>query len=392
MKRLLIYGGSFNPPHIGHADALRCARKELDPDRTLVIPGAVPPHKQPAAGSPDSSIRLELCRLAFGKLPGVEVSDMELQRGGISYSVDTLEALREQYPGWELIFLMGTDMLLSLPAWHRPERIMELATVAVLPREKGETEEIERFAEQLRREYGAKVRIVSKRPLPLSSTEVRAALPERGGREYLRGDVYADIIRRRCYGARPELAWLREDSGRFLKKKRIPHVRGCEQTAAELAVIHGADPDTAAEAAILHDVTKKLSEDEQLRLCEKYDIIMDTAERAEPKLWHAITGAAFARAQYGADEAVCTAIRWHTTGRAGMSTLEKIIYLADTIEPNRDYPGVEELRQTARADLDEAMIRALQMSNDVVSARGDTPHRHSMEALEWSLREKGRLL
>ena len=101
--RLLIYGGSFNPPHLGHADALRCAAEALQPDRTIVIPASVPPHKKMAEGSPDAAERVRLCSLAF---PDAEVSSMELHREGKSYTVDTLREIAQQYPGAELFFLI----------------------------------------------------------------------------------------------------------------------------------------------------------------------------------------------------------------------------------------------------------------------------------------------
>ena len=138
----------------------------------------------------------------------------------------------------------------------------------------------------------------------------------------------------------------------------------------------------AAEAAILHDITKKLDLNEQLLLCERYGIINDTSEAENAKLLHAKTGAAFARERFGVSDAVYDAIRWHTTGRAGMTLLEKVIYMADYIEPNRDFPGVEKLRALAESDLDAAMILGLEMSLEDLRSYGISPHVNSLEALE----------
>ena len=162
----------------------------------------------------------------------------------------------------------------------------------MLPRNEGELPEIERCAARFEALYGARVRIIDAAPLPMSSSEMRDMLVARRGADVLDGEVYARIIRLRDYGAKPQLDWLRERAYAYLKPKRIPHVAGCEQEASKLALRWGEDPGDAAEAGILHDITKKLSMDEQLILAEKYGIVFDKFERENIKLTHAITGAA----------------------------------------------------------------------------------------------------
>ena len=378
--RLLIYGGTFNPPHLGHADALSCAAEALGADRSLVVPAGIPPHKALAEGSPSAEERLRLCKLAFQE---ANVTPMELQREGKSYTVDTLREISRENPGAELYFLVGTDMLLYMEQWHEFREIFSLCTLAALPRADGDLAEIERYAAYLRSTYRARIEIIPKTPLPMDSTALRAALPQRGGADRLCDAVYSEIIRCRLYGAKPDLAWLRHKTDAFLKPTRIAHVRGCEETAARLARRWGDDPENAAEAGILHDITKKLSTDEQLRLVEKYGIVLDDADIAAPQTLHALTGAWFSREHFGVPDNIFSAIEWHTTGRAGMTTLEKIVYLADFIEPTRDFPGVERVRTSAFEDLDRAMIEALQMSMDVVVRRGAVPHPRSAEALRW---------
>lgn len=378
--RLLIYGGTFNPPHLGHADALSCAAAALGADRVLVIPAGIPPHKALAEGSPSAEERLRLCNLAF---PEADVTPMELHREGKSYTVDTLRDISRENPGAELYFLVGTDMLLYMEHWHDFRGIFSLCTLAALPRADGDMAGIQRYAAYLRETYGARIEIIPKTPLPMDSTALRAALPQRGGADRLCGAVYSEIIRRRLYGAKPDLAWLREKTAAYLKPARIAHVRGCEETAARLALRWGENPEDAAEAGILHDITKKLSTDEQLRLAEKYGIVLNAADVAAPKTLHALTGAWFARERFGVPDNIFCAIEWHTTGCPGMTTLEKIVYLADFIEPTRNFPGVERVRALAFADLNGAMIEALQMSMDEVARRGAAPHPRSAEALRW---------
>ena len=386
--RIAVYGGSFNPPHPAHVRAARLACEALEPNRLFVIPAADPPHKQLAEGSPAPEERFELTKLAFRDFPGAEVSDMEISRGGASYTSDTASELAAAYPGAELWLVVGTDMLTSFERWHEFRRILELAALCVLPRNEGDLPEIERCAERFRRLYGARIRVLDAAALPMSSSEIRKLLVSRRGADVLDGEVYARIIRLRDYGAKPQLDWLRERAYKYLKPKRIPHVAGCEQEAAKLALRWGEDPGDAAEAGILHDITKKLSMEEQLKLAEKYGIVFDKFERENIKLTHAITGAELARELFGEPERIYDAIRWHTTGRADMTLLEKIIYIADYIEPTRDFEGVDELRRLAYEDLDSAMALGLRMSLEELRQKGIEAHGATVSALEWYGKDK----
>ena len=386
--RILLYGGSFNPPHLGHIRSVQTAADALKPDRTFLIPAAIPPHKRLAAGSPSPEQRLEMAALAAEEIPGCEASDMELRRTGPSYTSDTLRQLRELYPTAELVFLMGTDMLLSLESWHEPEVILSLSSVAVFARGTGREQEISAQAARLREKYGAAVTVLEGRPVPVSSTCVRGLLPERKGREYLTDGVYAYIIRHRLYGARPELAWLRERAYAYLKPTRVEHVRGAEAMARRLALRWGADQSDAAEAAILHDCTKKYDRDGQLRICEKYGIIPDKWELANDRLLHARTGAAFAADQFGAPEHIASAIRWHTTGRPDMTLLEQIVFLADAIEENRrPYPALELIRREAFQDLDGATELCLRRTLAFLEEQGETIHPDTARTREFYLKK-----
>ncbi len=386
--RIVIYGGSFNPPHIGHVSALKSAMEQLKPDKTLVIPAAEAPHKELAYGSPDAHARLLLARAAFSGITGVEVSDMEIRRGGKSYTLMTIKELQNQYPGVELILLVGTDMFESMEQWYEFRTIMMETTLAPAVRRNGDLSGIKASAEKFERKYGAKVVFIDHEPIDVSSTELREFLPKRCGLEYFPDAVYSEIIRKRLYSARPNLDWLREKSEPYLKEKRIPHVRGCAQEARKLALRWGEDPDLAEEAGILHDITKKLLLDEQLLLCEKYGIINDTVEEQSTKLLHAKTGAELSKDLFGVHGKVYSGIRWHTTGKANMTLFEKIIYLADYIEPTRCFEGIERLRELSYSDIDEAMILGLGMSLEELKQYGADPHRKTVEALEWLMAER----
>ncbi len=381
--RIGIYGGSFNPPHLGHTRAAEKAVERLDLDRLLVVPAGLPPHKSLPEGSPDEKSRMEMTKIAFSGIHCASVEDFEIVNGGMSYTVNTLRHFKKLFPEDDLYLLMGTDMYITLDTWHESGDILSLAMPVVFARKDGEYGAIHDKAAELSAKYGAKARIVTLDAYEASSSQIREMLKNGGGRELLDKNVYAYIIKHRLYGALPELEWLREESYSYHKAKRIPHVKGCEATAAYLAGKWGADVESAREAGILHDITKKLGLGEQLILCGEYGILIDDLERKSEKLLHSKTGAAFACDFFGISDEVYEAIRWHTTGKADMTTLEKVLYMADYIEPTRCFDGVEELRRLCGEDLDRAMARGLEMSVEELEEKGVTVHPRTLEALEF---------
>ncbi len=381
--RIAVYGGSFNPPHRGHVKAAVSVYEQLRPEKFLIIPANIPPHKQLEADSPSPTERMALCRLAFREVPGAEISDLEIRRKGKSYTFETAEILRRKYPGAEICIVMGTDMFLSFRTWFRWEDILRSCTLAVLGRETGDTEEIQAFQERLERENGARIIRIAHEPLPMSSTQIRAMLRAGEGSSLVPEKVYRRILKKGSYGARAELDWLWEQTKAYLSRRRVPHVKGVWEQATALARHWGEDEYDAAEAGILHDITKNLSCEKQLKLCRKYGIILSDAERENPALLHAMTGAAVARDKFGVPERIAGAIRWHTTGKPDMTRLEKIIYLADYTEPCRDFEGVEGLRALSFEDLDGAMALGLEMSLREIRDRGIEPFRDTIDAYEW---------
>ena len=386
-----IYGGTFNPPHLGHVTAARAAAELLKLDKLLLVPAGLPPHKNLPAGSPTPQQRLEMTRLAAEQtgLGGrVEVADLEVHREGKSYTSDTLAALKARYPDDELWLLMGTDMFLTLQAWHAPEEIFALAGIAAFGRTEEDTEAL--FSPQ--RDYLYKTypqaRIFTMTipgVVDVSSTELRAQLAKGGGGHLLPPAVYGYILRHGLYGTHADLkhlplAQLRPVALSYLKYQRIPHVLGTEQEAIRLAERYGADVEKARVAALLHDCTKKLNMEQQLELCRRYGIVLDELEQKALKLLHAKTGAAVARDVFGVDDEIYHAIWWHTTGHADMTLLEKIIYLADYIEPSRDFPGVDKLRRTCYEDLDKGLLLGLEMTVREMTDMGNPVHHATIEA------------
>ena len=391
-----IYGGSFNPPHLGHLAAAESAARYLELDRLMLIPAGIPPHKQLSADAPAPVHRLAMTRLMGAQIEldtliPVEVSDMELTREGKSYTSDTLRLLHERYPDAELWLLMGTDMFLTFHLWHAPEEIVRHAGLCAFGRTERDGEEV--FAPQ-RAFLGEKFpgcRIVTM-TLPnlveVSSTELRAGMVSGESEKMLAPQVYGYILREHLYGTNLDLKHLtipqlRPIALSYLKAKRCAHVLGTAATAVKLAEKYGADAHRAEVAGLLHDCTKKLSMAEQLALCERYGIVLDELEKKALKLLHAKTGAALARDVFGVDDEIYNAILWHTTGKPNMTVLEKVIYLADFIEPTRDFPGVDTLRRTVWEDLDRGLLMGLEMAVEEMQEMGSPIHVNTLTARDY---------
>jgi nicotinate-nucleotide adenylyltransferase len=194
-----ILGGTFNPPHIGHLVCAQEARAQLGLDRVVLMPVHTPPHKA-ALDDPGPEARLALCRAAVAVDEELEVSTLELDRGGASYTADTLRALHGLHEGDDLTFIVGGDMASSLPSWREPEAVLELARVAVAEREEYRRQEI---AERVGALRGAAERIVffTMPRLDISSSDIRARLAEGRPIRWLVPIAVADEIERRgLYG------------------------------------------------------------------------------------------------------------------------------------------------------------------------------------------------
>lgn len=384
-----IYGGSFNPPHLGHLAAARAAVRALGLEKLVWIPAGEPPHKVLPAGSPTPEQRLAMTEIAADQLllPDItEVWDLELRREGKSYTSDTLAQAKERWPDDELWLLVGTDMFRTLQDWHEPERVLSLANIGAFGRSKADS--AESLAVQkafLHETYGANVEIITIPNLvDISSTRLREMLAAEQGRDFLPHAVYGYILRERLYGTERDLTKLSLDDLRcvsysMVQAKRLAHIRGTEEEAVRLARRWGADEDRMRRAAILHDCTKYLSHEEHLAICDRYGVELEPLERVTDKLLHAKSGAALAKYVFGQDD-IYDAILYHTTARGGMSLEEKLLYIADYMEPNRSFPGVEELRRLAYSDLDGAVHMGTGLSIQEMIERKREIHHDTQEA------------
>ena len=338
--RIGIYGGAFNPVHKGHVKLAEELKIKADLDKIIIMPSGVSPHKSSDA-LVDSTHRLEMCRLAFSG-DGYIVSDLEIKREGKSYTVDTVTELKKIYPEDELFLIMGSDMLLCFDRWYRYEDILSMVTICATTRQ-GDIS-IDKLKAYSRETLGKETMIVDFEPFECSSTKVRDALisgddatdlvPEEVLRYIIENSLYTD-----------EYTDIRKLLRSKLDDYRYIHSLGVADSARELAKLYGADEEKAYFAGLTHDIMKNASKDEQLAIMSKGGIALTDSEKNNPALWHAMAGECYLRLEMGiTDPEILGSVRYHTTGKAGMCLMEKIIYIADYISAERNYPDVDVMR------------------------------------------------
>jgi len=330
--------------------------------------------------------RVDMLHLAIKDAPKLEICELELERGGVSYTCDTIAQLRKKYPDAELILCMGSDSFTHFENWKDPEKIIAEASIAVSYRGK-RSDDLTQVQEKWESK-GAKVYVLENPVTQISSTQLRRLLEFQCADSFLEPAVAAYIRKEGLYGTATDhkglpMEKLEKVVISLLKPNRVNHVLGCRDTAVKLAECWGANMTDAARAGILHDITKALDGPLQLTLCSKYGIILDEFSTKNPKTLHALTGSLVADRIFGENKAVVDAIRWHTTGKANMSLLQKIIYVADYMEPNRNFDGVNQMRHLAFTDIDGALRMGLEMTLEVLKEQGREISPESMQALAW---------
>jgi nicotinate-nucleotide adenylyltransferase len=209
VSALGILGGSFNPPHLGHLAVARDAVAELELDVVSLMPVYLPPHRPPAPDDPGPAHRLAMCRALIDEERRLEVSTVEVDRGGRSYTIDTLEALHASHPDAELTLILGADMACTLPSWRRPREILRRATLAVARRGASREDGVAGSSRDAvlaalhSIDPRAEARMLGMPPVEISSTMVRARLAQGRSVDDLVGSAVSSYIAEHSlYGVR----------------------------------------------------------------------------------------------------------------------------------------------------------------------------------------------
>ncbi len=370
-----IFGGSFDPVHSQHVRYAEEAIKSLGLTKLYVLPSFVAPHKKSGAHA-SASDRLELCKLAFSHLPEVEVSDYEIKAGGTSYSYLTCRHFKEEYPDEKIYFFVGADMLEDFFTWRNPDELLEYCTLAACGRGKEGTEVLKaRFFQRFQKEFVT----VPFRGEEVSSTQIRVNLAFR--RPSGLPSAVEEYIRRKNLYEYPCIF----EALALEKPSRQAHTYRVAMMATMRARSVGVGEEAALLAAALHDCTKYLPlDDARLRDCT-------IAHDVPSPVVHQFTGAYLAERTLGiSDGEILNAIRYHTSGRENMSTLEKLIFLADTLEEERDFPHVEELRALFWQDLDECLYQTLAHQTEYLRKTGKEIYPLTERAYRWIKHQRER--
>ncbi len=369
--KIAIFGGAFNPVHNEHVNIVKAAKSLLGFDKIIVIPSFIAPDKNYSMTA-RAKDRLRMCALAFGGIEGVEVSDCEIARGGVSYSYVTCRRLKKLYPEDDLYFIIGADRLKDFHLWREPEEILKCVTLAVCARENAADvmRDIKKFNARFKRDavvfdYVGKA---------VSSTNIRtlAALGEDFS-AYVPESVKKYMLSHKLYYM-PEVEGVKK----YLTESRWAHTVRVAQTAAKYCRRLNVYEFDAVLAAALHDCAKYLDESApELKNC------------ALPKgvplpVKHQYFGAYMAQRTFGVkDEAVINAIRYHASGRENMSPLDKLIYLSDLLEDGRDFDGVEALRKLFETDIDKCLYASLEHQLKYLEQRGGAVYPLTRRAYEY---------
>lgn len=367
--KIALFGGSFDPVHTEHLRYVRAAIGLLKLDCVIVMPTKIAPHKKFGAHA-DGEFRLELCKAAFRELPQVEVSDYELREEGTSYSYLTCRAFAQKYPDAERYFLIGADMLEDFFTWKNPNDILSNVTLAACCRGDGEVTELQKRFETT---FHKPLVALNFRGKEVSSTDIRVELAFWKRPSALDQVVYDLICEKGAYRypvITPALA--------LEKPERREHSFRVAQMACRRARSLGLPEEKVLLAAALHDCAKYVPLDSPL--LEGFCI---SGEVPAPVI-HQYAGAYLAEKRFGiGDGEILDAIRYHTSGRENMGTLEKLIFLADLLEEGRAFPGVGELREAFWRDLDECLYLSLEHQVKYLHGMGEPVYPLTERAFRW---------
>lgn len=372
-KRIGIIGGTFNPIHKGHLMLAKYAYIEHNLDKVLFMPAPMPPHKDNT--TIESQVHREnMVKLAIKNMEYFEYSDFESKREGKSYTYKTLELLKKENPDVEYFFIMGADSLFQFETWKNPQLIVKYATLIVAKRNDIDDNVFYNKVNELQEKYECEILTVSMEEVPLSSTQLRLSVANGCDiSKYTGVEVYKYICDNNMYDefkcriqTFADTTSLCADLKKRLNSARYDHSISVAHMCAALAMRFDGDVFTAYTAGLFHDIAKCIPDEEILDICAKNCIKISSVEKQNPYLLHGKVGAHIAKKEYNMyDEDILNSIIYHTTGRPDMSLLEKIVFVADYIEPLRNkVPNLSFIRKVVFEDLDKGVCLIL---NNILS-------------------------
>lgn len=366
LKRIGLLGGTFHPIHNAHIQIALAAYEQYSLDAVWFLPTGIPPHKN-ISEEVTPQERLDMVSLAIKNYPQFQVCDVEIAKSKPCYTWETLKQLNECYENeMQFYFIIGGDSFFNFEKWKKPDLICQYADILVAKRPA--QKEDEDFLKQLlyyQKRYGNHFFEIDVEPMDLSSTKIRKKLL--AGyllQEELPEEVFVYIKEHGLYQNSYSWKYLEEIENKLrqtLNTSRFQHTIGVMYTAGNLAGYYEYPMGEALVAGLLHDCAKCMKDEERISICHKHNIFVSLMEERQPHLLHAKVGAYLAKSEYGIeDERVLHAIKVHTTGCVNMSQLDKILFVADYMEPHRSKAaGLPAIRKMAYQDLDECVYMIL---------------------------------
>lgn len=381
---ILLFGGAFDPVHNGHLNILKAALRYKHFDKVIIMPTGTPGHKT-GCRAPFIARKI-MCEKAFRNLgDNIEISDFEGRRFEKNFSYITVSHLKRQYPGANIWFLIGADSAVGLNTWKNSDYLKENCSFIVLPRKTENDPRLLDAVENIKLSSPGTF-LLNAEAYPISSTEIREAVA--------RGKSAADFL---PWGVRDIVSEYSLYDSDFYKRnigtakliipqmtdeKRMVHTYNVANLAGELAKRYGESENDAYLAGLLHDIQKQAPKEELLFRAERC-MGKDILKKPIPVL-HGYRAADYMTTEMGiTDENLLAAVKNHTTGRVGMSNLEKIIYMADMTSAERNYPEKDMLYNLVWQDLDICMETALKESLKWIESKGRVLDTDSLAAYEY---------
>ena len=382
---ILFFGGAFDPVHNGHTAILKRAMEYKKFDKVIVMPTGEPGHKENC--KVPFAIRKYMSKLVFKKISeDIDVSAYEGKKLEKSFSYITIDYLRETYPDSKIYFIIGADSAINLRTWKNWEYLAQRVVFLVFARKHGEDKQLADAVDEIRK-ISPETVVIENEIVPVSSTQIRKMASEGEDiSEFVDKDIAQMIKGNNLYSKDDYERWI-SIAGMLiplmLRSRRAAHSFNVAGLAKELAEIHGVDVNKAVLAARLHDIMKQAPSEEVIARSLRVEDEAIINSKPYPVL-HGYAAADFALHDMGIeDEEILDAMKNHTCGRRGMCDLEKVVYLADTLSPERDYPEKNRLLEIAKKDLNLGMERTLTSSVGWLVDRGDKVDPDSLYALEY---------
>ncbi|MCL2353761.1 MAG: nicotinate-nucleotide adenylyltransferase [Defluviitaleaceae bacterium] len=333
MKRIGIIGGSFDPIHLGHLAAAQEVGQKLFLDKIIFIPVGTPAFKESGPLLASAHHRYDMCLLACSSNPMFSLSDIEVKKDGPCFTIDTLRELKEIYPIDKLFFIMGADQANQLHLWERHEGIFDLCDIVVVKRPGHAMPNNHKFPF---------IFVEDTTGVDISSTKIRQRLKNDEKVDYLVPDaVIRYMENNNLYQG--TISAIKKRLEMHLSRPRYLHSLAVMDEAVKMAKHYKLDNEKVEKtriAALLHDCAKNICNEMPYKVVEKIcqgaGISLDPFFKADVPLAHGYAGVAVAQNIYGIeDREILDAIEHHIFGKPNMTMMEKIVYLADFIEPTR---------------------------------------------------------